>query len=322
MGSFVLTASFYVETLLELGEFVEARAFAQRSLAQCAAQEILSTDALERGLAVAESRLGEHASAAARLDRLLARQRSVGVTGLILGATYEARARVAIAAGDAATFEEYAQLTASAYRYAQGFRVGTRYLRLMREAQRAGVQPAVQATEYESDVLSGVTLAASVIERHVASLLQDAATLEQRAARALGLISETAGARSGQLYVVERAGSLRWVAAHRTEPANEGELQHARACLARAQSDAAHTTCLLTTDHSAGPSAGSWTSTGGVVQRAFLVTAMQRQSARHMAVVLLETPSTHAGQRLHDTLRAVAHCMLQADAELGVTAVD
>jgi hypothetical protein len=72
---------------------------------------------------------------------LIAQQRALGVTGLHLGATYEARARIAIWDEDTAAIERYTQLTAEEYRHGSGSALGARYERLMSEARRASVRP-------------------------------------------------------------------------------------------------------------------------------------------------------------------------------------
>lgn len=95
---------------------------------------------LERALGLAEARAGEHAQAAERLQRLIARQCELGVRGLHLGASYEVRTRVAVLAGDAAEVAEYAQLTAAEYRLGLGSLLGARYQRLRDEARRAGIE--------------------------------------------------------------------------------------------------------------------------------------------------------------------------------------
>jgi hypothetical protein len=74
-----------------------------------------------------------------RLERLIERQRELGVSGLQLGATYEARTRVAIHALDHDAARSYAQRTAEEYRHGLGSVLGARYERLCEEARRAGI---------------------------------------------------------------------------------------------------------------------------------------------------------------------------------------
>jgi tetratricopeptide (TPR) repeat protein len=90
---------------------------------------------IKRMLGLTEARLGRYEQASARLNQLIADQRSLGVSGLNLGASYEARARAAIWAGDPAAVEHYGTLAAQQYRYGHGSILGVRYERLLEEAQ-------------------------------------------------------------------------------------------------------------------------------------------------------------------------------------------
>ena len=94
-----------------------------------------------RVLGLAEARLGRYEQASARLDKLIADQRSLGESGLNLGASYEARARAAICAGDSQAVGRFGALAAQQYRYRQGFMLGVRYERLMEEAQMHARKP-------------------------------------------------------------------------------------------------------------------------------------------------------------------------------------
>ena len=79
------------------------------------------------------------ASASARIEGVIERQKGFGIRGANLGASYEARAQIAIWAGDPVAFDSYGRLTASEYRHGQGSPFGARYERLVQDAQRAGL---------------------------------------------------------------------------------------------------------------------------------------------------------------------------------------
>jgi hypothetical protein len=323
VSAFILTASVYIEVLLELGDALRAREFARRALDECTANQMFTTDPLERGLAVAEAQLGEGARASARLDTLLERQLTAGVTGLTLGATYEARARIAIATRDLASFEKYAQLTAATYKYGRGSPLGARYLRLVTAAQRAGLSPVLEATAYESAVLGVTTLAHSVVDDQIASSMRDAHNAEERAQLSLRFLCEAARARNGQFYLVQRDGTLRWMAAHQAPPAGENELNRARACLAQARDDEAMTTkVLLTEAESPVAVTDAWIGSDRDMRQAFLLTSTLQSAIRHVAVVVLDAPAAETGRKVRELLRALAQYLLQADENVGVTAVD
>jgi tetratricopeptide (TPR) repeat protein len=132
-----------IEVLTEQGRYAEAKAYGERALAACRERGIdLCAHIIQRPLALAEAKLGQYAQGCDRLDALIAQQRALGVTGLHLGATYEARARIAIWAGDGAGIERYTQLTAQEYRHGSGSALGARYEGLMGEVRRASVRPA------------------------------------------------------------------------------------------------------------------------------------------------------------------------------------
>jgi hypothetical protein len=94
----------------------------------CRAREVgVAAHGISRAVALAEAKLGHHASAATRLEAVIANQVKLGISGLHLGASYEARARVAIAAADPAAIETYARLTAGEYRHGRNSPLGARY---------------------------------------------------------------------------------------------------------------------------------------------------------------------------------------------------
>jgi tetratricopeptide (TPR) repeat protein len=118
----------YVETLSELGLFAEARAQGERILGICQAREIgVASHATVRALALAEAKSGETERARARLGELLDEQRALGVKGILLAATYEARAKVALCMQDDASYREYARLGAAEYCEAHTSSLSTRY---------------------------------------------------------------------------------------------------------------------------------------------------------------------------------------------------
>jgi hypothetical protein len=130
------------EALLALDRTEEARDKARVALEICEELQIHShANALVRTLALSEAKLGDYATANARLDRLIEQQLGLGATGLRLGLSYEARAQIAIWSNDPAAFEHYARLTAHEYRYGSRSPLGARYDRLVHEARRRGYEP-------------------------------------------------------------------------------------------------------------------------------------------------------------------------------------
>jgi tetratricopeptide (TPR) repeat protein len=131
-----LAISGLTDILLALDRTAEAHALVAAAYALSQARQMHATVfEVVRMLGLTEARLGRYEQASERLDKVIADQRSLGVSGLNLGASYEARARAAIWAGDSAAFERFSALAAQQYRYGHGSMLGVRYERLMEEAQ-------------------------------------------------------------------------------------------------------------------------------------------------------------------------------------------
>jgi tetratricopeptide (TPR) repeat protein len=215
----------FIEVLLGLGQYEEARVFGEQALAICRALKIgLLSHEISRALAMAEGRLNLHPQAVARLDAVIAEQRRLGVTGLMIGASYEARARIAIWAGDDAALAEYATLTAKEYRHGRGSPLGARWERLMAEARRASNRALPRLADFESNKVWTGRASTSATEI-VSEFLRDAATAQDRAARTLKLLCDDRGATSGHLYLVGDTG-LMLVASQASVAAPEGLLEY------------------------------------------------------------------------------------------------
>jgi hypothetical protein len=192
-----------VEALVGLERHVEAREAAEAALEVCRKLEIgVPAHDISRALALAEAELGEYDRAATRLDEVIARQRDLGITGMRLGASFEARARVAILAKDKANVDTYSRLTAREYRHGHGSALGARYDRLMQDAQRVadGVLP--KLSEFESARYSSSSVAATAA---VTQAMRGADGAKDRAERALNLLCD-ARAPNGHLYLFEHTG--------------------------------------------------------------------------------------------------------------------
>jgi hypothetical protein len=134
-------------------------------------------------------------------------QKRLGVSGLLLGANYEARARVAILAGDETALSAFAALTASEYRRSAGSPLGARHERLLDDARVAFPHRMITLSEAEMR-----SAAASGIERQptaarlVSQVLRQATTAQERASFALSLLCEDSRASAGYLYLIAEQG--------------------------------------------------------------------------------------------------------------------
>ena len=130
------------DTLLALDRPEDAHALVAAAYALSQARQMHATVfEIVRMLGLCEARLGRYDQGSARLDKVIADQRSLGVSGLNLGASYEARARAAIWAGDGPAVERFSALAAQQYRYGHGSMLGVRYERLLEEAQMSTQKP-------------------------------------------------------------------------------------------------------------------------------------------------------------------------------------
>lgn len=202
-------AACYIDTLVELECHEQARTFGVQALATCAELEVgRMSEEISRALALAEGKLGDLAGAAARLDAVIAAQQGYGAHGLILGATYEARTRIAIWAGDRAAVEHYGQLAAREYRFGRQSPLGARYEQLLQDARRAGIHALPHLESFASTHVGATALGGvrATIESSVTAAFERADHPAARAEVALGLLCEAHGARGGHLYVMREDG--------------------------------------------------------------------------------------------------------------------
>ncbi|HVW24321.1 MAG TPA: protein kinase [Polyangiaceae bacterium] len=210
------SAAGLVETLVALGDSGAARRTGESALALCHERGIgAAAYGISRALAVAEANLGAIDAARARVDAVISAQTALGVKGLHLGASYEARARVALAAGDGDDFARYAALASREYRHGKGSALGARFQRLLHDGARllpAGAAASASQTVY----ISSSRLSSGV----VAQLLKTTRSAEDRAECALRLLCEAANTTSGYLYVLETAGIRIAASCPRRDPPN------------------------------------------------------------------------------------------------------
>jgi tetratricopeptide (TPR) repeat protein len=192
------------ETLLALGEFELARERVRYALGVCDERGTqLATFDLTRVLALSEARLGEFSSAQTRLERLIEEQRSLHVSGLKLGLSFEARAQVAIWAGDQVSFEQFARDCAREYRHGAQCPLAARYEMLLNEARRSGLRSDAELVDFAPTSLM-TSMRSPSYDVHTAMLaaIGQIGRLEERTHKALQLVCSARGARAGHLYLV------------------------------------------------------------------------------------------------------------------------
>jgi hypothetical protein len=196
------------ETLLALDSPAEARQTATAALAICKKVGIHAfSHEVERLCALAEAKLGDFAAAVARLDALIEAQTALGVTGLRIGVTYEARAEVALWSDDAAAFETFASLTAREYRHGSGCPLSARYERLTNEARRRGVEAHVSLGDFATTLAEHADQVSSTDSRSaVRAALANTQDASARYGFALRMVCQSRAARGGHLYLAARHG--------------------------------------------------------------------------------------------------------------------
>jgi hypothetical protein len=191
---------------------------------------------LVRALALAEAKLGEP-KAAERLEASIAEQNQLGVTGLQLGLSYEARAQIAIWQQDTAAFDRYAILTAREYRYGADSALGARYARLINEAGRLGRRTRDSLADFAtSSVIDSSSFASSDLNTFVSKTMARTRRAEERAQAALQLLCASRNTRAGHLYLASPAGLV--LSASQGDPAPKPALEALREFLAQTRDHA------------------------------------------------------------------------------------
>lgn len=160
-----------------------------------------------RAMALAEAADGEHEAAAGRLDAMIGRAIPLASPSLS-GGLHEARARVALHAGDETAFAMHYAETESWFRSTRNPALIARLERLGKaHRDRRSSQPPRAAVGVDAVTAIDVTHPAS----RVASALGTARGPSERGLRALDLLLDETAAASGLLFLAE-AGSLELVA--------------------------------------------------------------------------------------------------------------
>ncbi|HEX4447824.1 MAG TPA: protein kinase [Polyangiaceae bacterium] len=287
----------YVETLVGLGRYEEAKTCGQRALASCQSLAIgVASHDISRTLALAEAKVGDYARAVARLGALIAEQRQLGITGLILGASYEARARIALWAGDEAALAEYADLTAREYRHGRRSPLGARWEQLMAEARRTSKRATGRLADFGGTRLTtggGTTTAESVTES-----LRRSTTPEDRAEQTLKLLCDDRGATAGYLYLVADGGLTLAASQGASEPP-AGLLAYLEEYFESELSESGDQTAAFSIQEvgSALQARPGFRDDAGVAHRIVLMTSVAGGAARHAGVAVFVEGALVEGER-------------------------
>jgi hypothetical protein len=279
-----------VEALTELGRHEEARAAGESALERCRIQEVeFASHAIVRAVAIAEARLGDFETARTRLDAIIDKQVALQTTGLHLGTSYEARARVALLSGEADAVERYMALTAREYRYGQGSPLGARYERLVNEASRTSARPLAQLSDFDSTELPMSAAQASAFA-FVSRIMKGAAGPDERAVRALSMLCDAKAASAGHLFL-EVDGRLRPVASHGAHAPPEGLGEFVQNYLDRETQDFTGVTAAVDEDDA--ESHSEFTDTRGVTYYPLLLKGSPTAARSGIGVAALALGAHH-----------------------------
>jgi tetratricopeptide (TPR) repeat protein len=313
----------YIETLVERGQYAEAQIHGEQALDKCREHGIgISRFEIERAVALVEAKLNDHTAAAARLERLIAAQRELGLSGLNLGLSYEARARIAIWAGDHTAVETYTQLTAGQYRPGRASSLGARYERLMLEARAAGIRslrPADDALAHFTSPQLGndhVTVATTI-----GQMLDAIENSDERARQALQMLCEAHGGTAGHLYVMRKQGLVHAASHAALSPSAmltasvmgfwNDQLESGDMATAFVSDDGSHEVSLH----------ASWTDSADTSWRPVLLQCMAADAHRHVGVLVVTAArSVTSPMSASEAAVAVAEYFIRTGVAIGVGA--
>jgi hypothetical protein len=309
------------EALRGLGDPEQALAVAERALTQWEARKAGSRSAeLTMQLALAEAKLGKP-NAVERLEASIEEQKRLGVTGLRLGLSYEARAQIAIWQQDAAAFERYAELTAREYRYGADSALGARYARLINEAGRLGQRARSSLADFSNlTVIDSRTFAVADMKTIVSRTMARSQRSDERAQAALQLLCASRNASSGHLYLLSPGGLV--LSASQGNLAAPPALAEVREFLTRAQERVQDMDDMATGDLLADPAPGASLRVDGVEYELLLLSCVidgVGRDAGVAAVAVSETPGDALRQA--ELLNALATHLLEASDGVG-TSID
>jgi serine/threonine protein kinase len=307
------------ECLLALGHWEDARTSASAVLAVCEAHEIdaLSFE-IRRLLGLAEGKLGD-ARGAERLDALIAEQNALGVTGLRMGLSYEARARVAIWSGDAAAFERFAELTAREYRHGARGPLAARYELLMNEAARGGMRSKVSLADFEAlaaadDSALGRDELLTIVTRSMAGHRSS----EERTLMALQMICAAYGAQAGHLFLLTPAGPVLRASQGGAGPSTE-LAEHVSSFIVKKQGQYSELDDMVTGELTSEAEQSATERLAGSSYELLLLGCVIGTTSTLAGVAAVEVGDTRArNERQSQLLSALARSLLQAGDSQGI----
>ena len=194
-------ASAHVRVLDALGQHAQACAAGERYLREADAEQLtFGRNAIQIAVACAHAAAGDHARAIELSDGVIHALEAMGSQGLNLGLAYEARARIALRAGDRDGFAGWAKRCGDIFRVANNRALIVKHERLMRESREP---EATTLGKGPAAILTG-RMAAT----HIATALSACPSPRERARLGLDFLVARSGALGGFLYAIEPEGPV------------------------------------------------------------------------------------------------------------------
>ena len=198
-----------IECMRGLEQLQQARSVGLKHIEEAAAAGLrLMRDHVETHLALVEAELGAFDSAVQRLDRANQYREQLGMRGLNMGWSYEARARVALQMNDRDGFERYLRLCSDHYDRGRGNpALAARRERLLQSARARWNAPiSLRDSSSEITSMSQASLTGLCELQPIRQALAALHTREERSHEVLNRLLIAANARTGQLYLVREQG--------------------------------------------------------------------------------------------------------------------
>jgi hypothetical protein len=293
-----------------LGRHAEAAAIGRDYLTRLRARGLELSDCapVVRPLAEALAFSGSAREAIELSEALIAHHEQAGSAGLLLGSSFETRARVAIASRDTEAFEQWAERCRTEYERARNPALGRKLARLLRDAQLAHMAGPLTSIEPPRELRGSPEPEPDAAQGTALSRIAECVDGRERARCTLTLLLEETGAAHGHLYGW-LGGRLRHLAALPEQPppeSLEAELQS----FVEAELRAADTTAAGGGGDANGSQLPQATPSG---LRPLLLCAQRDGEAMVAAVAVLSAPSDPARRPSGKLLSTLAQSLLEHD---------
>jgi hypothetical protein len=281
---FPYVAAAHLGVLLGLGRVQDAVALGRDYVDACRREQLASADRwVSLAFALALGRNGEYPEAISLMDSVIAVSEGLRMSGLPIGAVYEARARIAIWMNDRTAFARYSELCAAEYKKGRNPALAIKFARLMEEARQS--EPHASLPPRPVADLLDVSETETGFET-IHSRMLECVDENDRARCALTILLQSSESFAGYLFGVNDDGLVALAGLPEVE-AEEGLVNWVEACLRaelESQGSATATADGEDEEHGAEPSMRYTDADGRCFEPIFLVG--KRSNEERIAAVL------------------------------------